>query len=243
MNTKVIVNGARGKMGVLACDTLKSSPEFDLVAELGRGDSLEQAIASNKAHIVVDLTSADCVFENCLTIIKQGARPVIGTSGLMAAQIEALSTLCHSQELGCIIAPNFSIAAVLMMMFAAKAAAYFPEVEIMEAHHQQKLDAPSGTALKTAEMIASSRKAPKQNLALKELVPGARGGTYQNINIHSIRLPGVLARQEVLFGGLGETLSITHNTLDRHSFMPGIILACQKVMSLKHLVYGLDQLV
>ena len=129
-----------------------------------------------------------------------------------------------------------------MMIFAAKAAEYLSEVEIIESHHQQKLDAPSGTALKTAEMIAAARKNPKNKLALKELIPGARGGLHHDINIHSLRLPGVLARQEVLFGNLGETLSITHDSIDRRCFMPGIVLACQKVMSLNTLVYGLEHL-
>lgn len=242
MTTRVIVNGAAGKMGILASATLSKHPDFTLVAQLGKKDNLAQVIRDSGAHIVVDLTRADCVYENSLTIIQQGARPVIGTSGLTTSQIEELNTLCKQQQLGGVIAPNFSIAAVLMMLFAAKAAEYMPEVEIIEAHHQQKLDAPSGTALKTAQMIAAARKSPKNKLELKELTPGVRGGTYQDISIHSVRLPGILARQEVVFGALGETLSITHNTIDRQSFMSGIVLACQKVMSLGDLVYGLEQL-
>ncbi len=240
MQIRVIVNGATGKMGTLACTTLENHPEFVLVAQLNKKDSLAEAIKSTEAQIVVDLTRADCVYENSFTIIQSGARPVIGTSGLVAEQVEELNKLCKGQRLGGIIAPNFSIGAVLMMICAAKAAEYLSEVEIIEAHHQQKLDAPSGTALKTAAMIAAARKHPKNKLALKELVSGARGGTYEEINIHSLRLPGMLARQEVLFGSLGETLSITHNSIDRQCFMPGIILACQKVMHLNHLIYGLE---
>ncbi|RUR12881.1 4-hydroxy-tetrahydrodipicolinate reductase [Legionella sp. km772] len=240
MPIRVIVNGAKGKMGSLACTTLATHPEFNLVAQLGRNDNLAATIKTSQAQIVVDLTRADCVYENSLTIIESGARPVIGASGLGAEEVAELNQRCQQQALGGIITPNFSIGAVLMMICAAKVAEYFPEVEIIEAHHQQKLDAPSGTALKTAEMIASARQLPKNELALKELIPGARGGAYEGINLHSLRLPGILARQEVLFGSQGESLSITHNSLDRQCFMPGIVLACQKVMQLNHLVYGLE---
>lgn len=242
MLTKVIVNGANGKMGSLACDTLANQSEFELVGKLTRQDNLAQAIKETKAQIVVDLTRADCVYDNAMTIIKQGAHPVIGTSGLIPEQIKELSIECEARHLGCIIVPNFSIGAVLMMSFAAKAAQYLSEVEIIETHHQQKLDAPSGTALKTAEMIAEARKNPKNQLALKELIPGARGGLHHEINIHSLRLPGVLARQEVIFGNLGETLSITHDSIDRRCFMPGVVLACQKVLTLSRLLYGLEHL-
>lgn len=240
MLTRVIVNGAHGKMGSLACETLKNHPEFELVAQLGKQDNLAQAIMNTKAQVVVDLTRADSVYQNSLTIIKHGAHPVIGASGLLPDQIKELTALCEAQRLGGLIAPNFSISAVLMMIFAAKAAEYFTEVEIIETHHQQKLDAPSGTALKTAEMIAAARKKPKNQLNLKELIPGARGGTHCDVSIHSLRLPGVLARQQVIFGNPGETLSITDDSVDRSCFMPGVVLACQKVLDLTTLIYGLE---
>ncbi|WP_454784698.1 4-hydroxy-tetrahydrodipicolinate reductase [Legionella sp. WA2024007413] len=242
MLTRVIVNGANGKMGSMACETLNNHNEFELVAQLGKEDNLAQAIKDTQAQIVVDLTRADCVYQNSLTIINHGAHPVIGTSGLLPHQIKELTAFCESRRLGGIIAPNFSISAVLMMIFAAKAAEYFPEVEIIEAHHQQKLDAPSGTALKTAEMIAAARKNPKNKLNLKELIPGARGGVHGEVNIHSLRLPGVIARQQVIFGSVGETLTITDDCIDRRSFMPGIILSCQKVLGLSTLIYGLEHL-
>lgn len=242
MVTRVIVNGSTGKMGSLACDTLKNHAEFKLVAQLNKGDNLSQSIQDTQAQIVVDLTRADCVYENSLTIIRQGVSPIIGTSGLLDTQIQELSALCEAQQLGGLIVPNFSISAVLMMRFAAKAAEYLTEVEIIETHHQDKLDAPSGTALKTAEMIAAARKNPVKALKLKELIPGARGASYHQIPIHSLRLPGVLAKQEVLFGHLGETLSLVHNSLDRRCFMPGLVLACQRVRHLNRLVYGLEQI-
>ncbi len=243
MLTRVIVNGARGKMGALACHTLQNHPEFELVAQLTKEDDLGQAILNTKAEIVVDLTRADVAYQNSLTIIEHGANPVIGTTGLLPDQIQKLSSLCETKHLGGLIVPNFSISAVLMMLFAAKAAEYFSEVEIIEAHHQQKLDAPSGTALKTAEMIASARKNPKNKLNLKELIPGVRGGMHNEVPIHSLRLPGILARQEVIFGSTGETLSIIDNSIDRSCFMPGIVLACQKVGSLNKLIYGLEHLI
>lgn len=243
MQIPVIVNGAQGKMGALTCKTIIEHPDFQLAAGLIHGDHLERAIAETKAQIVIDLTRADCVYENSLSIIKCGAHPIIGTTGLLDEEIQTLRALCEEQQLGGIIAPNFSISAILMMRFAAQAARIFPEVEIIEVHHQQKLDAPSGTALKTADMIAASRCNAKNTLSLKELLPGARGAIHHDINIHSLRLPGVLARQQVIFGNLGETLTITHDSIDRSSFMPGIILACERVQALKTLYYGLEQLI
>lgn len=238
----VIVNGAQGKMGQLACETLKKHTEFELLAGLGRSDDLAQAIGDLKARIVVDLTRADSVYHNAQIIIHQGACPVIGTSGLLDVEIETLQSLCAAKKLGGLIVPNFSIAAMLMMQFAAKAAHYLPEVEIMEAHHPAKAEAPSGTALKTADMIAKARTRAPHLPRCQEIVPGALGALYQDVRIHSMRLPGTLAQQDVIFGQLGETLTLRHQTMDRLSFMPGVVLACQKVQSLGGLVYGLDQL-
>ena len=242
MQSRVIVNGAQGKMGLLACETISNHPAFQLVARLGRNDDLQTAIADTKAQIVIELTRADCVYENSLIIIKNNVHPVIGATGLLPEQIHILEGLCAEKKLGGIVAPNFSIGAALMIHFAAVTARYFPEVEIIEAHHQQKLEAPSGTAIKTAEVIAASRHGKKSQLLLKELLLGARGATHQDINIHSIRLPGILARQQVIFGHTGETLSITHDTIDRASFMPGIILACERVIHMDTLCYGLEQI-
>lgn len=242
MQTRVIVNGARGKMGALACEAIQSHPDFQLVAALGRGDSLTQVIADTNAEVVIELTRADCVYGNTRAIINSGAHPVIGSSGLLDENIKQLTHLCDEKNLGGIIVPNFSIAACLMMRFAAEAAIFLSEVEIIEAHHPQKLDAPSGTALKTAEMIAHSRQTKKNELPLKELIPGARGASHHQINIHSLRLPGILARQQVIFGNTGETLTITHESIDRASFMPGVVLACQRVRYLNTLYYGMEHL-
>lgn len=242
MTARVIVNGALGKMGSLACETIRQHSDFELVGALTRKDDLRRAIVEKQAAIVVDLTRADSVFENSLAIIESGAHPVIGTSGLLDNQIAALTELCHARKLGGIIAPNFSISAVLMMRFAAEAARYLADVEIIEAHHPQKYDAPSGTALKTAEMIAKAREAGVEPPATHELLAGARGCQHQDVRIHSLRLPGVIARQQVVFGSLGETLSITHDSIDRACFMPGIVHCCQKVQQLDGLYYGLEHI-
>jgi len=222
----IIINGAFGKMGLIACQTLEKQPEFIIKAKLGRGEPLEETIHRTQTEVVLDLTRADCAYENSLKIIQAGAHPVIGTSGLTANQIIDLQNLCERKHLGGIIVPNFSIAAVLMMHFSTLAAAYLHQIEIIEAHHPQKLDAPSGTARRTAELIQQAT--PEE---FRHAIP-----------IHSLRLPGILARQEVIFGQIGETLSITHQTIDRVSFMPGLILACQKANTLNKLYCGLEYL-
>jgi 4-hydroxy-tetrahydrodipicolinate reductase len=243
MAVRIIVNGVGGKMGSLARITLEAHSDFELVAGLGKNDDLRQAIKDTRADIVVDLTRADCAYANTLAIIESGAHPVIGTSGLVDAQIQQLTALADAKQLGGIIVPNFSIAAVLMMRFAGEAAQYLSEVEIVEAHHPQKYDAPSGTAMKTAELIAEARgKTREPSETSHELLAGARGALYHGVPIHSLRLPGVLAQQSVVFGNTGETLTITHNSMDRACFMPGVVLCCQKVRALKTLHYGLEAL-
>lgn len=243
MSIKVIVNGASGKMGSLACQTLRDHPNFELVAALGRHDNLGQAIDQTHANIVVDLTVADVAYTNARTIIDHQVHPVIGTTGFSDEQIAALQDQCKAQQLGGIIVPNFSINAVLMMHCAAICARFQSEVEIIETHHQKKLDSPSGTAIKTADLIAAARQHPKNHLEHKASLPGARGATYQDINIHSLRLPGVVAKQEIIFGNSGETLSLTHECIDRSAYMPGLILACEGVQTLKSLYYGLEKLI
>jgi 4-hydroxy-tetrahydrodipicolinate reductase len=243
MITKIIVNGASGKMGSLACQTLQDHPDFELVAALGRHDNLGEAIDQTKANIVVDLTRADSAYANASTIIQHQAHPVIGTTGLTDEQIQTLQQQCQNQKLGGIIVPNFSINAILMMHCAALCARFQSEVEILEIHHQKKQDAPSGTALKTADMIANARVKLKNQLENTTSLPGARGASYRDINIHSLRLPGFVAKQEVIFGSTGESLSIIHECIDRTAYMPGLILACQGVQNLTALYYGLEKLI
>lgn len=242
MPIRVIVNGAQGKMGTLASYTIQQHPDLELVGQLSRHDNLSATIANTRAEVVVDLTRADCAYDNCLTIINSGAHPVIGTSGLLPQQITELTRLCEQKQSGGIIAPNFSIGAVLMMKFAKEAARFMPDVEIIESHHQHKYDAPSGTAAKTAELIAAARLSIPANQPEHEQLQGARGGVHEGIHIHSVRLPGFVAKQEVVFGATGETLSLCHNSIDRASFMPGIVLCCQKAVSLRTLYYGMEHI-
>lgn len=240
---KTIVNGANGRMGSLAATHIDQDPQLDLVACCNQNDDLAACILAEKADVVVDFTTAECVYENAITILNSGARPVIGTTGLLPNQIKTLEELALKKKLGGIIAPNFSIGAVLLMRLAKEAAQYFSDVEIIEMHHDQKLDSPSGTALKTAEMIASAVKTAATKRPLeKETVPGARGAIHENIHIHAVRLPGLVAHETVLFGGHFETLSLRHDAIHRESFMPGVVLSVKKAMTLKKLVYGLEHI-
>lgn len=236
---KVMVNGAKGRMGAEAANAIDNDPALNLVAKIDRGDDLATSIATYQPDVVVDFTIASAGFENTQTIINSGARPVVGTSGFLESQVETLSQLARDKNLGGLIAPNFSLGAVLMMKFAAEAARYLPDVEIVEAHSPQKEESPSGTALRTAELIHANRvNAPL--VRGKELFEGARGAELHDIPLHSLRLPGVVAQQWVMFGGQSETLKIEHNSQHRDSFMPGVVLACKKVMEREELVYGLE---
>lgn len=236
MTAKVIVNGAFGRMGQVAVVTIDNADDFELVAALSREDDLYENIKSTKADIVIDFTVASVAFENISTIISAGCRPVVGTSGLLPDQISDLKQQCQQKKLGGVIAPNFSIGAVLMMKYAADAAKYLEDVEIIELHHNGKQDSPSGTAIKTALKISENKVADAAQKSSKEIIPGARGAEYNNIHIHSVRLLGLVAHQEVIFGGKGETLTIRHDSIDRECFMPGVLLACQKVLTMDRLV-------
>ncbi|MCL4127492.1 UNVERIFIED_CONTAM: hypothetical protein GTU68_063438 [Idotea baltica] len=169
-------------------------------------------------------------------------RPVIGTSGFSESDVVVLRELCAEKKIGGLIAPNFAIGAVLMMQFSAKASKYFERVEIIESHHDNKKDAPSGTAVKTAEMIAEALAREIPSLDEEELLAGARGADFKGIKIHSMRIPGIIAEQQVLFGSTGQTLSIEHRSINRESFMPGVVLACKRAKSLDKLYYGLEHL-
>jgi 4-hydroxy-tetrahydrodipicolinate reductase len=242
MPIRILINGASGRMGKTTVTAIRQDSAFELVGETHSTDDLKKTIQATQANVVVDFTNAAVVFENSKKIIAADAHPVIGTSGLLPNQIKELQEICAKKQFGGIIAPNFCISALLMMRFSEQAAYYFSEVEIVETHHEKKLDAPSSTAIKTAEMIASKRKKNPVHKAIHETLPGARGATKDQIPIHSLRLPGFLAKQDVIFGHLGGSLVITHETIDRNAFMPGVILACKKVLNLKELIYGLEAL-
>jgi 4-hydroxy-tetrahydrodipicolinate reductase len=240
---RILINGARGRMGQEAVKAVTEAEGLELVATTDLGDDLEASIASSQAQVVVDFTIATAAFENTQRILEAGAHPVIGTSGLVAAQVTELQSLAQRKQLGGVIAPNFAIGAVLLMKYAQDAAKYLPHVEVIELHHDRKVDAPSGTAVKTAQLIADARReAPPLKVAEQELFAGARGSEIQGVRVHSIRLPGLIAHQEVIFGGAGETLTLRHDSLHRESFMPGVCLACRKVVGLTELHYGLEHL-
>lgn len=234
---KILVNGAFGKMGKSACETLNAHPDFQIVGQLGRSDNLSLKIEQTSPDIVLDLTRADCIWENVQTYIKYPVHFVIGTSGLTPEQINELKNICCKKQQGGMIVPNFSIGAVLTMQFAQMAAKWFDGVDILEMHHHQKLDSPSGTAIRTAELIHQSKAEwPKVNTKPQ---PGRETFIHQ-IPIHSVRMPGILAYQQILFGQLGETIQLSHQIIDRSAYMPGLILACQEVMKLQELVIGLE---
>ena len=239
MNIRILVNGANGKMGKVTAAAIEETNDLTLVAQTGKTDNLAKAIETSKAQVVVDFTIPNSVFENCQTIIQCNASPVIGTTGLTLEQIHELTQQCAAKSLGGVIAPNFSIGAVLMMRFSELAAHYFENNEIIEFHHPYKLDSPSGTAKKTAEMMRATMQTAKR---INVTHDSARGEYYQDIPIHSVRIPGVFAQQMVVFGGEGETLTIHHDATDRRSMMQGVLLACRRVRVLNHLVYGLDKL-
>lgn len=241
MTITVAVNGAYGKMGRLACEALLQDKRFHLIGQLGREDNLSAFLQQKKPQIVVELTRADVVYEHACIIVDHGVHPVIGASGLTDDQIASLTAQCAKTQLGGLIVPNFSLGVLLMIHFAKQAAKFMETVEIIEMHHAQKFDAPSGTALKTAKEIASARKA--YTVDEKQTHMKARGQWEKDIPIHSVRLPGILAKQSIMFGASGETLTITHETIDRQSFMPGLLLACEKVTQLTELKYGLEQVI
>lgn len=242
MTIKVLINGAKGRMGLACVKVIEDDVRFSLVGCPEKNSDLILEIQRSHCDVVIDFTNAAVVFDNAKKIIAADARPVIGTSGLKTDQIELLQNECRAKKLGGIVAPNFSLGAVLLMKYSREIVKYFPDVEIIETHHTGKLDSPSGTSMRTAEMLAENRQTILAKKPLHENVVGARGALYQDIPIHSIRLPGYIAYEQVIFGAVGESLTLTHNSIDRACFMPGVILACEKVMGLQEMVYGLERI-
>ncbi|MFZ8895764.1 MAG: 4-hydroxy-tetrahydrodipicolinate reductase [bacterium] len=242
-NIRVLVNGAKGRMGQEVVKAVTAAADLELVDQTDLGDDLIARIKASQAQAVVDFTTAAVAFENTRKILEAGVHPVVGTSGLLAEQVAELQQLAKDKDIGGLIAPNFAIGAVLLMKYAQDAAKYLPDVEVIELHHNRKADAPSGTAVKTAQLIAEARQEiPKALVEEKELFEGARGSEVHGVRVHSLRLPGLVAHQEVIFGGTGETLTIRHDSIHRESFMPGVCLACRKVIGTQQLFYGLEHL-
>ena len=242
-NIRVLVNGAKGRMGQEIVKAVTAAADLELVDQTDLGDDLIARIKESQAQAVVDFTTAAVAFENTRKILEAGVHPVVGTSGLLAEQVAELQQLAEDKGIGGLIAPNFAIGAVLLMKYVQDAAKYLPDVEVIELHHNRKADAPSGTAVKTAQLIAEARQEiPKALVEEKELFEGARGSEVHGVRVHSLRLPGLVAHQEVIFGGTGETLTIRHDSIHRESFMPGVCLACRKVIGTQQLFYGLEHL-
>lgn len=242
MPIRVLVNGAEGKMGNEIVKALQQDKDFELVGATDKEDDLAKVIETSKTQIVIDFTASSVAFHNASIIIEAGVHPVIGTTGFLPDQIQELKKRCARKKLGGIIAPNFSIAAVLAMQFSQQISKYFPHSEIIEMHHNTKEDSPSGTAIRTAELIAAARLETYPIKKTRETIPGARGANHQEVAIHAVRLPGLVAHLMVMFGGRGEMLTIRHDSLHRESFMPGVKLACKKVLELHELVFGLEHL-
>lgn len=259
---RVYVAGVSGKMGqevirtlldqddlllVGASDTRHQGMDVGFIVGLPRvgvditGPIDAEVLRTSRADVLVDFTNPQSVFKNSKTAIMAGVVPVVGTTGLDGAEIEEIRTLILKEHVGAFFAPNFAIGAILMMKFARETAKYFPNVDIIELHHDQKLDAPSGTALKTAEEILEVREPMVQGHPNEyEKIPGARGADINGIHIHSVRLPGLIAHQEVIFGGVGQALTIRHDAFSRETYMPGVMLAIRKACELTELVIGLE---
>jgi 4-hydroxy-tetrahydrodipicolinate reductase len=251
-------------MGQEALKMIERTPHFELVAAVdSKNDGLqvkdlegspsaleapvyddaERCIQAVRADVFIDLTRPDIGKKHLELALDNGLRTVIGTTGFSQEDLERLTDLAYEKKTGVIIAPNFAIGAILMMKFSQMAAKYLPDIEIIEKHHDQKLDAPSGTALKTAQLITEVRQEKSQGHPdEKEDLKGARGAELEGIRIHSVRLPGLVAHQEVMFGGEGQLLTIRHDSMNRASFMPGVQLAVENVMRIEGLVYGLENI-
>ena len=245
---KVAVCGANGKMGKEVVNAVTNSSDMELVAKIdlfeGEFSTIADAHKAKAIDVLIDFTQPDSIYENAKYCLNNKINIVIGTTGLKDEQLNELKSLSNDNDTACFIAPNFSTGAVLMMMFSKMAAKYFNNAEIIELHHNQKKDAPSGTAIKTAQMMAESNSDfTVGNCPEKETIEGARGGnSYNNIHIHSIRMPGFMASQEVIFGSSGQTLKIRHDSTNRECYMDGVLLAVRYVYDKGGFVYGLDNI-
>jgi len=240
----VVLAGHRGRAGREVAAALQSAPGVDYARGVGREDDLPGSLRELRPDVLVDFTSPAAALANALAAVEAGAAPVVGTSGLGGEAVGRLEAACQQAGLGGMVAPNFAVGAVVMMWLAERAAPFFEAVEVIEAHHAGKLDAPSGTALSTARRLASKRggKPFAHRKAEKETLAGTRGGEEGNVAVHSIRLPGFVADQEVIFGLPGQTLTIAHRTTSREAYVPGVLLAIRRVVEGPRFYRGLDQL-
>lgn len=258
---KVVVNGVGGKMGKIMLENLAIEKDIKIVGavdinNIGKSlydfipletlanvfiqNDLSLALDQHKPDVMLDFTTPRVVYNNTMICLQKRVRPVVGTTGLTSEQFADIGHLALENNIGALIAPNFAIGAILLMRFAAQAAKYFPAVEIIELHHDQKIDAPSGTALKTIEAMQPYPLSRTSLVKEIEIVSGSRGGLKDGVRVHSVRLPGFVAHEEVIFGALGQSLTIRHDSISRESFYPGVILAIRNVMSYIGLKVGID---
>lgn len=259
---RIAVSGAAGRMGREVVRAIAREDDLELVGAVDPGaegldagtlagleplglpcQATVRELLDVHADVLVDFSVPSSAKANVLAALELGIVPVVGTTGMTLNDLQELDDAARARDLGVLVAPNFAIGALLLMRFAAEAAKYFPHAEIIELHHNQKADAPSGTAIKTAELMADAQERfGVGNAPETEKLKGARGADMAGIRIHSVRLPGLVAHQEVLFGGLGQTLTLRHDTTSRESFMPGVLLAVRRAQALKGLTYGLEHL-
>lgn len=240
--TRVGVIGSRGRMGFTVCQAVNAASDLDLVTQIDQNDSLDLLI-EHKVDVMVDFTAPEVVMGHLEFALANNIHCVVGTTGWTPERLDQVRALQSKSQANVLIAPNFGLAAVLMMQFAAKAAPYFESVEIVELHHPRKADAPSGTARRTAELINEARAQAKSEPmpdATREELDGARGAVIGDVRVHAVRLQGLVAHQEVILGGPGESLTIRHDSYDRESFMPGVILAVREIAKHPGLIYGLE---
>jgi 4-hydroxy-tetrahydrodipicolinate reductase len=249
-------------MGKLVVQTVLKQPDMTLVGVVDKqhvgedigtlalerpvgltvSNHLPNLLAQTQPHVLVDFTTLGAAVSHIYTALEHGVIPIVGTSGFSAQTLADVREAVERSGVACLIVPNFAIGAVLMMQFAREAARYFPHVEVIELHHDGKVDAPSGTAIRTAEMIAAARTERPRHLVQEQKYEGARGASVAGVPVHSVRLPGLVAHQMVIFGGPGEVLTIRHDSMDRQSFMPGVMLAIRKARLVQGLVVGLEHL-
>lgn len=259
---KILMNGICGKMGKAMTAGLAKEPDMQVIAgvdvkggvDIGALCGMEPngilvetdltaAIKQKQPDVIVDFTNPQVVMKNIRTALEHKTPIIVGSTGITEDDLTTIESLSKQYDTQVFIAPNFALGAILMMKFAQEAAAYFPHVEVIERHHDQKLDAPSGTAIKTMEMMSGNRGVFAQGAANEfEKINGSRGGDFQGMRVHSVRLPGYVATQEVVFGGLGQILTIKHDAISRETYLPGLILALRKIKELKGLVYGLEKI-
>lgn len=246
MTIKVAVLGSKGRMGAEVVKAVNSASDLELVASIDQNDDFN-IVKNSGAQVAVDFTTPDVVMKNIELLISAGISPVVGTTGFSDERINSVKKMLDAKSgVSARLVPNFSIGAILMMRFAKAATKFYDSAEIIEYHHPNKIDAPSGTAIRTAQIIAEERQLnnlSKNPDATASEIPGARGSNIEGIPVHAVRMQGLVAHQEVVFGSMGETLTIRHDSFDRESFMPGVLLAIRNISKKPGLTIGIDDLI